>query len=374
MGYLYHRKLKNGERSAIYWVKYYVNGRPVRVSTGSEKEGAARDFLKIREGAAAEGKPIPPRIDKVRYDELAEDLRRHYATTGRRDLREAGFRFKRLGAFFRGRYARDITSTLITDYVLRRQEQKAANGTINRELATLSRMLRLAYFATPPKIARLPRIDRLEEAPPRSGFFEPEQYQAVRSRLAEDLKAATLIAYTYGWRMDSEVLLLERRQLNLEAGTLRLDAGSTKNDDGRIVYLTAEVELALREQVARVDALQRRLGRIIPWLFPNLRGRLRVGQPRRDIRSAWKTACKQAGVPSRIPHDFRRTAVRNMVNAGVPERVAMKVTGHKTRSVFDRYHIVSPADLQDVARKLTGTFSGHTGPSTAETSLASMRN
>ncbi len=75
-------------------------------------------------------------------------------------------------------------------------------------------------------------------------------------------------------------------------------------------------------------------------------------------RKAWHTACEKAGWPGMLRHDFRRTAVRNMVNKNIPERVAMTVTGHKTRAVFDRYHIVSPGDVKEVARRLTGTFSG----------------
>ncbi len=161
--------------------------------------------------------------------------------------------------------------------------------------------------------------------------------------------------------MQSEVLVLERRQLDLEAGTVRLDPGRTKNDEGRIIYLTPECKGLMAAQVARVEALQRRLGRIVPFLFPRVGKGKRAGQRRRDFRKAWATACKDAGAPGMHRHDFRRTAVRNMVNAGVPERVAMKVTGHKTRAVFDRYHIVSPADLQDVARRLTGTIPGTGG-------------
>jgi integrase len=351
MGHLY-------QRGHIWWVKYYVNGRPIRESTGTAKEKQADRFLKDREGRVATGQPILPRVDRIRYEEIAEDLRQYYQTTGKRNLEEAEYRLAHLDAFFIGRRIAAIGPAEATAYVTKRQGEGASNGTVNRELAVLNRMLRLAYKNG--KLLRLPVIEKLKENGPRQGFFKREWYEAVRRHLRPDLQTAITIAHTYGWRMQSEILALERRQLDLDAGMLRLEPGTTKNDEGRLVYLTPELKALLAAQVDRVKALERKLGRIIPCLFPRLAGR-RAGEPIRDFRKAWATACKKAGCPGMLRHDFRRTAVRNLVNAGIPERVAMKITGHKTRAVFDRYHIVSPADLQEAGRKLTAAVSAAAG-------------
>jgi integrase len=109
--------------------------------------------------------------------------------------------------------------------------------------------------------------------------------------------------------------------------------------------------------VDRARAIERKFGRVIPFLFLHFHGPWE-GTWRRDFRKGWAEAIQKAGCAGRLPHDVRRTAVRNMANAGVAERVAMTVTGHKTRAVLDRYHIVSPGELQDVARRLTRTISG----------------
>lgn len=350
MGHLY-------QRGRIWWCKYYLNGRPIRESTGLEKEKAAERYLKAKEGRVAAGLPVMPRADRVRYEEAEADLRQHYEATGRRDLAEYSRRVAHLTRFFRGRRLAAIGQVDVDGYTVeRRAAAKAKNATIRRELGTLTTMLRRAYKNG--KLLRLPLLDRPKEGPAREGFFERPQYEAVRRQLPDDLQVAVAIAYTFGWRMQSEVLALERRQVDLDAGTLRLDAGATKNDEGRVVYLTPELKAALAGQVERVEALQRRLERIIPWLFPHDGKGKRAGMPRQDFRKTWAAACKAAGVAGRLRHDLRRTAVRNMVNAGVPERVAMSITGHKTRSVFDRYHIVSPGDLQEASRRIAGTKPG----------------
>jgi integrase len=366
MGSLYRQRSRDGTEGRIYWCKYYVDGRPVRESTGTDKEKEAERFLKRREGAVAAGAPIAPRLDRIRYDELSEDLRQFYRTTGKRRLGEVEDRLVYLDRFFGGRRAASIGPAMITEYVAARQAQKTpagtppANRTINIELALLKRMLRLAYKQE--KLLRVPPIEMLKDAPARQGFFEAHQFEAVRRRLPEDLHVAVTIAYTYGWRMRSEVLPLERRQLDLKTGTLRLDPGTTKNGEGRVVYLTPELKALLNAQVDRVDRLSRQLGRIVPYLFPRLRGR-QAGQRRGGFAKRWQRACLQAGAAGRLLHDFRRTAVRNLERAGVARSVAMKITGHKTESVYRRYAIVSDADLQEATRKLAAcdAAQGHNG-------------
>lgn len=93
--------------------------------------------------------------------------------------------------------------------------------------------------------------------------------------------------------------------------------------------------------------VERKVGRIIPSVFH------RNGEPIKSFRGAWNRACKEAGLQGQLVHDLRRTAVRNLERAGVPRSVAMKLTGHKTESVYTRYAIVSEADLSEGLKKLS---------------------
>jgi len=137
---------------------------------------------------------------------------------------------------------------------------------------------------------------------------------------------------------------------------------TTKNGEGRIFPLTAELRELLEAQRRQADDLARTRDLIVPWVFFRMVATKRRGKkfphPIRAFTVAWARACVAAGCPGRIPHDLRRTAVRNLVRAGVSETVAMRLTGHKTRSVFDRYNIVSDGDLREAVRKLAAKATG----------------
>jgi len=224
-----------------------------------------------------------------------------------------------------------------------------ASATINRELAMLKRLLRLAVRNG--KLLRVPAIDMLKESAPRAGFLEEPAFRAIVRHLPPDLALAATIGYETAWRVQSEVLTLTWARGDVQAGSIRLGAGMSKNGEARTALLGLDTARMLAEQRARVSALERELGRIIPDVFPHLdKGPLR-GQRIREFRKAWYAATKRAGHPGILLHDLRRSGVRSLIRSGVPERVAITISGHKTRSVFDRYNIVSETDLREAATR-----------------------
>jgi len=325
---------------------------------------------------------LTPKVGRIRFDEAAKDVLNDYRTNRKRSLDDVERRIElHLKPFFGNRRMAAITTADIREYIDSRQkattvrrkaftftardgtprhvpEQRrtitgVSNAEINRELTALKRMFNLAIQAG--KLIQKPHIPFLKEHNVRVGFFERDQFLAVLAHLPEPVRPAATFAYLTGWRIDSEVLPLEWRQVDFGAGEVRLDPGKTKNGEGRTFPMTRELREVLEQQRAITENHQRQLKVVCPPVFH------RSGRPIKSFRVAFRSACVEAGCPGRVLHDFRRTAVRNLVRAGIPERVAMQMTGHKTRSVFERYNLVSVGDLREAARRLdiaTGTISG----------------
>lgn len=327
-------------RGNTLWIKYYRRGRPYAESARTDSMEKAQQLLKLREGEIAQGKLPGVIFDRVRFDELAESLLREYRVNGRKSLDRAQLSVDHLTSYFAGYRVPEITSQEIDRYKEYRMGQKAANGTINRELAALRRMLTLGQRSG--KVSMIPYVSKLKENNVRKGFFEHGDFLALRDALPDHLKGYMTFAYRSGWRK-KEIINLKWTAVDLHQGIVRLEPGETKNDAGREIYLDAELVEVFTRQWEKHKAA----GRITPYVFPNQNGTGRIS----DYRSAWHTACKKAGIGYRIPHDFRRTAVRNQIRAGVPDVVAMQVSGHKTRSVFMRYNIVSAEDLKEAAAR-----------------------
>jgi len=197
----------------------------------------------------------------------------------------------------------------------------------------------------------------LREDNVRKGFLGEADYRKLRDALPEELRPLLVVAYYTGAR-SSELKALKWDQVDLEAKRITLHPGETKNQEGRSLPIYGEM-LAWLEmaKAARDESFP-----ACRWVFH------RKGAQIKTIQTTWQKvtiACKLDGL---LFHDLRRTAVRNMVRAGIAEKVAMQITGHKTRAIFDRYNIVSDRDLSEAAAKMErtempmGTIMGTTEP------------
>lgn len=348
------------KRGKTYWIRYYRNGQRFEESARTAVYDDARDLLKTREGDIAKGLPVSAKMGRLKFDEAAADLVTDYRINGKKSIAGVERHVAKLKVWFGGRRMGEITVADVRRYIEHRQMKAASNATINRELAALRRAFTLAVDGG--KLLARPKIRLLQENNARQGFFEREQFVSVLAHLSAPLQAIAMFAYYTGWRR-SEILGLDWQRVDRKACVVRLDVGTTKNKDGREFHYgpLGDVKTMIDRQWAEHEALKK-AGTICPSVFQRFDGK-RV----KSFRKAWIAACKAAGCPGRIVHDFRRTAVRNLERAGVSRSVAMKVTGHKTENVYRRYAIVSSGDLAEAAQKLqamaTGTISGTIGQS-----------
>jgi|SRR5579859_1583334 len=337
--------------SPFWQARFYgLDGRKISMSTGKKLKQEAEDFLR-KEMDAVRSKGMAPISDtrKIRYADLRAGLLASYAEKGNKSLvtradgEETVVGLAQLDEFFGysdsnpGPSVISIGTDTGRKFVEERKKDGAGNAVINRSLACLRRMLKLAHEEG--KIPAVPVIRLLKEPPARRGFVELENFNVLVGKLPKNLRAYVTFLYHCGGRK-GEAALIEWPQVDLARGFIRLEDDQTKSGEARIVPIPAKL-------VDMLDATEPKEGRVFDTT---------------NLRKQWNKACAAAGLGSIIKvegkpydprykgltlHDLRRSAVRNLVTlAGVPEHVAMRITGHKTRAVFDRYHIVNADDVQ----------------------------
>ena len=354
------RDKRTGEivKSRRWTIEYRVDGRPVSEPSGSTDYAEAEALLRRRLAEIDSGSYAGLDARPVRIKRLLDLLLDHFQDNRPRSFYWARLVVKvHLEPFFGSTRAAALSSAKLNAYK-RQRRRRVKDSTINREFTILRRAFTFGAEQIPPLVVRIPRIPRLPEPPPRKGFFEHEEFIALRSELPEPLKSLITFAYNTGCRK-GETLGIEWPQVDLAAKEIRLHSDDTKNAEPRILPLFGD----LHEMVKMLHERREALYPNCKWVFT------RDGRsPIKDFRGAWEEACRRAAEreadpapslwdferqrPSRVFHDLRRTGARNLVRAGVPERVVMAIGGWKTRSVFDRYNIVSTRDLHDAAAKL----------------------
>jgi integrase len=341
-------------KGSRYWYsQVYVGGKASTRSTGETEKAKAMRVHRTRLGdltMVVEG-------DHVRLDHMIEWYLRDYEHQGRRSTRAAKLQAKNLRCHFGNVRAIDITAAMVDSFIDARRAKGYAAATIQLDLATLKRMFTLAVRKG--RLTHRPHIPSMQVDNARSGFFEAADWLAVQGALVElDQDVADLMECLYltGWR-SGEATKLTWAQVDLDGDVLRLEPGTTKNKDGRAFpfRLYPQLRALFTRRRELTDRVQKERRSIIPWVFH------RNGYRIRYYYGAWRAACAQAGVAGRIPHDFRRTAARNLEWAGVPRSWAMKLLGHKTESIYRRYAITGHRELEEGASRLSQFLAQQTG-------------
>jgi integrase len=335
-------------RGRFWWIKYHRNGEQYRESSKSEYKQDAKDLLARRLGDISTGKFQGLAPERITIQQLCELVIEDYEHNRKRSTQDAKWRaaaniYPAIGNL----RAHQFGLAQVKRYVADRRRAGAADATINRELAIVRRGFTLALENDPPLVHRAPHIPKLDEDNVREGFVEDSQYRTLRDRLPAHLRCLLVVGYHVGCRR-GELRKIEWPQVDFEANEIKLAKRQTKGKAPRTLPIYGDMREWLLMQKAERDQDWSEC----PLVFHYL------GRPIGSHMKGWEKACAAAGLPGLHFHDLRRSAIRNMERAGIPRKIAMSISGHKTEAVYRRYDIVSPQDLKIAAAKLEAYIGG----------------
>lgn len=324
-------------RGDIAWIGFSAGGREVRESTGQSSKQVAKEILDKRR---RELRTAPPGEHIPTFEIAAEAIKARYEMKNRRTDPEK--RLKHLRPAFRGLDLRKVTTGRIESYARARVKlDGAANGTVNRELACLRRMMNImrerGLMVATPKFPMLDESDAI-----RTGFVGEDELQAILTHIRPELHPVVEFGYITGWRKGE---ILSRDWQHVSDQSVRLEPGETKNRDGREFPLIPRLKAVIDHQRARMG--DRVGGPLFFW---------KPGRRIKSMKDSWNNATEAAGLPDMLFHDMRRSAVRNLVLSGVDPHTAKALTGHKTDAVFERYDIIDSARLHEQTAKLEAFY------------------
>ena len=306
-------------------ISYSIQGKRIRESSGSTKKADAVELLKRR---IAEKRPAMAHTLTIAG--LAAQVETDYTNNGQKSLKRVRISLQHLRDYFGPEHrVAKIDRAAINQYIAHRKSQGVENGTINREIAALLRGLKLAEL---PAITEI----KLKEGPARKGFVDRAQLDGLLVELPEHLRALTVAGYITGWRV-RELTSRRWEHVDFENGWLMIEAGESKNGEPRVYPLTPELRALLQAQTDGTSE----------YVFHTASGR-----PIGNYYPMWNRARVKAGLPNLIFHDMRRSAARNLIQAGEAQVTAMELMGHKTVSMFQRYGIIDKTMLKRAGERL----------------------
>jgi integrase len=364
------------EGVSTWFSVYCQRGAEHRRTTGQADFKAAKkkhkEFLDKLAAERQGHKPMPtPTAARVTVGDLLDALETDFRLRGVKWWAQAKYHAVAIREWFGDTRASTLTAADVDRYVEVRLAKQVSPASVNRQTGLLAQALRLAHERD--MLTSVIAVRRLPERNARQGFLERADLDKVVAALPDYLQDFTRFAYVTAWRR-GELITLRWSDVDRSGGVIRLRPDAAKNGHGRTVAIEGDLH-AIIERRWQSRQLKGPGGsvRVVEHVFH------RMGRPVGDFRKAWAQACIEAGlyrvartnsdgsekmVPIRLFHDLRRSGVRNMIRAGVPERVAMEISGHRTRSIFDRYNIVSEADLRTAMQRTSAYINSQPTQST----------